>query len=56
MRGHDLSVHDKRTVLKKVSEQYYCTLSTIKGKQIIYQGVANGQRIVLCTPKLSIHQ
>jgi len=45
----------KQIVLNMVDERYNCTLSNIKGKQIMYHGVNNGKRIVICTPFSKLH-
>jgi hypothetical protein len=50
-----MSVPDKHIVLKMVSQKYNCTLSNIKRKQILYQGVSKGKKLVLCTPSSKLH-
>jgi len=45
----------KLSVLNIINKRYNCTLSNIKGKQIMYHGVSNGKRIVLCTPFSKLH-
>jgi hypothetical protein len=50
-----MSVPDKQIVVKTVSEKYNCTLSNIKRKQIMYHGVSNGKKLILCTPSSKLH-
>ncbi|WNF35226.1 hypothetical protein RJD24_12190 [Bacillaceae bacterium IKA-2] len=50
-----MSIPDKYIVVKTVSEKYNCTLSNIKRKQILYQGLSNGKNLVLCTPSSKLH-
>ncbi|WP_010502044.1 hypothetical protein [Paenibacillus elgii] len=50
-----MSAPDKKIVLNKLRQKYGCSLSTITGKQIMYQGVSGEKRIVVCTPYSKIH-
>ncbi|GMK39103.1 hypothetical protein PCCS19_21570 [Paenibacillus sp. CCS19] len=50
-----MSSPDKKIVVNKLKQKYGCSLSTIKGKQIMYQGVSGEKRIVVCTPYSKIH-
>ncbi|RUS44571.1 hypothetical protein [Cohnella sp. AR92] len=53
--GCEMSAPDKKIVVNKLTQKYGCSLSTIKGKQIMFQGVSGGKRIVVCTPYSKIH-
>jgi hypothetical protein len=46
---------NKNIVINEISKKYNCNLSTIQGKQIMYQGISGGQKIVVCTPYSKIH-
>lgn len=50
-----MSVPDKKIVVDKLAQKYSCSLSTISRKQIMFQGVSGGKRIVVCTPSSKIH-
>lgn len=50
-----MSVPDKSIVVRTLSKKYDCILSTITGKQIMYQGVSGKQRIVVCSPSSKLH-
>ena len=50
-----MSVPDKQMVHKTIREKYNCTLSNIKRKQIMYEGLSEGKRLVLCTPSSKLH-
>lgn len=51
-----MSIPEKQVVVvKAVNEKYNSTLSNIKRKQIMYEGVTKGKRIVLCTPSSKLH-
>lgn len=50
-----MSIPEKQTVVKTVSEKYNCKLSNINRKQIMYEMENNGKRIVLCTPSSKLH-
>ncbi|MER2079698.1 hypothetical protein [Psychrobacillus psychrotolerans] len=45
-----MTIPEKSVVIKVIEEKYNCSLSNIKRKQIMFQGVSNGQKIVTCTP------
>jgi len=50
-----MSIPDKQIVLKTVGEEYDCILSNVKRKQIMYQGVSAGKKLILCTPSSKLH-
>ncbi|WP_419885716.1 hypothetical protein [Paenibacillus sp. B-A-8] len=50
-----MSVPDKKIVVNKLTQKYGCSLSTINRKQIMFQGVSGGRRIVVCTPSSKLH-
>ncbi|MCY9669912.1 hypothetical protein M5X11_34230 [Paenibacillus alginolyticus] len=50
-----MSVPDKKIVVNKITQKYGCSLSTINRKQIMFQGVSSGKRIVVCTPSSKLH-
>lgn len=53
--GVVMSVPDKQMVLKTIREKYNCTLSNIKRKQIMYEGLSEGKKLVLCTPSSKLY-
>jgi hypothetical protein len=53
--GIKMSVPDMKIVVDMLTRKYGCSLSTISRKQIMFQGVSNGRRIVVCTPSSKIH-
>jgi hypothetical protein len=53
--GFVMSIPEKQIVVKTVREKYNSPLSNIKRKQIMYEGVGNGKRVVLCTPSSKLH-
>ncbi|WP_058485026.1 hypothetical protein [Defluviitalea phaphyphila] len=48
-------IPDKQIVLKTIGEKYNCILSNIKGKQIMYEGISAGKKLILCTPSSKLH-
>ncbi|ASA25664.1 hypothetical protein [Paenibacillus donghaensis] len=46
---------NKTFVINELSKRYNCTLSTIQGKQIMYQAISGGKSIVICTPYSKLH-
>lgn len=50
-----MPVPDKKIVINKLEKKYGCSFSMIKGKKIMYQGIVDGKRIVICTPHSKIH-
>lgn len=50
-----MSIPDKNIVVSTVSEKFNSTLSNIKRKQIMYEGISSGKRVVLCTPSSKLH-
>jgi hypothetical protein len=50
-----LTIPDKKILMEKLSKKLGCPLIPIKRKQIIYQGIRNGERVVVCTPSSKIH-
>lgn len=55
MEVFEMSVPDKKIVVNKITQKYGCSLSTINRKQIMFQGVSGGKRVVVCTPSSKIH-
>ena len=53
--GIEMSVPDKKIVVATLTQKYGCSLSTISRKQIMFQGISGGKRIVVCTPSSKIH-
>lgn len=53
--GSGMSIPDMKIVLETISKQHNCALSNIARKQIMYQGVTDGKRLVLCTPSSKLH-
>lgn len=50
-----MGIPGKQIVVETVGEKYNSKLSNIKRKQIMYEGVSKGKRIVLCTPSSKLH-
>jgi hypothetical protein len=50
-----MSIPEKNIVISSLSKRYNCSLSNIIRKKIMYEGVSNGKRLVLCTPESRIH-
>lgn len=51
-----MKVPDKKIVVHTINRKYNCKLSSIKRKQIMFQGISNnGQKIILCTPSSKVH-
>ncbi|MEK4449435.1 MULTISPECIES: hypothetical protein [Paenibacillus] len=50
-----MSVPDKKVVVDTVTHKFRCSLTTISRKQIMFQGISDGKRIVICTPSSKIH-
>lgn len=50
-----MSVPEMQVVVKTVSEIYNCSLASIIRKKIMYHGVSNGKKLVLCTPYSKLH-
>lgn len=50
-----MSIPDKQIVLNTVIKKYNCTLLNIMRKQIMYHGVSNGKKLVICTPSSKLH-
>jgi hypothetical protein len=55
MGGSEMSIPDIIIVLETISKKYNCTLLNITRKQIMYQGVSKGKKLVLCTPSSKLH-
>jgi hypothetical protein len=50
-----MTIPDKNLIIKLLSDNFGCTFSPVRGKQIMYQGVIGRRRIVVCTPSSRIH-
>lgn len=50
-----MPIPDKNIVVSTVSKRYNCSLSNIIRKKIMYHGVSNGKKLVLCTPESRLH-
>lgn len=50
-----MSIPNLQIVLKTIRENYNCSLTTIKGKRIMFEGVSNNKKLVLCTPSSKLH-
>ncbi|WP_312470322.1 hypothetical protein [Neobacillus sp.] len=50
-----MTIPDKRKLMERLSKKLGCTLIPIKRKQIMYEGLRNGERVVVCTPSSKIH-
>ena len=50
-----MSIPEKSIVISSLSKRYNCSLSNIIRKKIMYEGVSNGKRLVLCTPESRLH-
>jgi len=50
-----MAVPNKNIVIKTLNETFGCTFTTIKGKQIMYQGLRGDLKIVVCTPSSKLH-
>ncbi|MGD6844697.1 hypothetical protein ACQCVH_19565 [Bacillus infantis] len=51
-----MSIPDKNIIISSVSKRYSCSLSNIIRKKIMYHGVSNGKKLVLCTPESRLHR
>lgn len=51
-----MSIPEKETVVKMISERYDCALTIIKHKKIMYKGTTqSGKSVVVCTPETKLH-
>ncbi|WP_214855526.1 hypothetical protein [Exiguobacterium sp. s166] len=51
-----MSIPEKETVVKMISERYDCALTIMKQKKIMYEGTTrNDKLVVLCTPETKLH-
>ncbi|KAF6626353.1 hypothetical protein H6F38_24325 [Paenibacillus sp. EKM208P] len=50
-----MTVPDKDNIIETLSIKYNCKLTNITRKQIMFEGMSNGKRIVVCTPSSKIH-
>jgi hypothetical protein len=50
-----MTILDKNIVLKKIHKKFNCSLSVIKGKQIMFRGNSDGKSLILCTPSSKLH-
>lgn len=48
-------IPDMQRVIDTVGKKYNCYLQSITKKKIMFQGVSNGKRLVLCTPESKLH-
>lgn len=48
-------IPDKNMVVKAINEQYKCLLSNVVRKKIMYHGVSDGKKLMLCTPESKLH-
>lgn len=51
-----MSIPEKETVVKMISERYDCELTIMKQKKIMYEGTTqSGKTVVVCTPETKLH-
>ncbi|EAO9488575.1 hypothetical protein AKL49_25165 [Salmonella enterica] len=50
-----MSVPDKKVVIQTLSQKFKCHFKAIKRKQIMFEGINNGKKIIICTPSSKIH-
>ena len=51
-----MSIPEKETVVKMISERYDCVLTIMKQKKIMYEGTTrNNKSVILCTPESKLH-
>lgn len=51
-----MSIPEKETVVKMISERYDCVLTIMKQKKIMYEGTTrNDKSVILCTPESKLH-
>ncbi|WP_449402799.1 hypothetical protein [Exiguobacterium artemiae] len=51
-----MSIPEKETVVKTISERYDCVLTIMKQKKIMYEGTTrNDKSVILCTPESKLH-
>lgn len=50
-----LQIPDIQTVIDMVAKKYNCSLFSITRKKIMFHGVSNGKRLVLCSPESKLH-
>lgn len=48
-------IPDKNIVVEAINVKYKCVLSNVIRKKIMYHGVSNGKKLMLCTPKSKLH-
>lgn len=48
-------IPDKNIVVEEISKRYKCSISNIARKKIMYHGVSDGRKLVLCTPESKLH-
>jgi hypothetical protein len=51
-----MSIPEKETVVRMISERYDCVLTIMKQKKIMYEGTTqSGKSVVVCTPETKLH-
>lgn len=50
-----MSVPDKNIVVHSLNQKFQCHFSSMKRKQIMFEGESRGKRIVVCTPSSKVH-
>lgn len=48
-------IPDMQLVIDKIAKKYNCSLFSIMRKRIMFHGVSNGKKLVLCTPESKLH-
>jgi len=51
-----MSIPEKETVVRMISERYDCVLTIMKQKKIMYEGTTQSRKsVVVCTPETKLH-
>lgn len=48
-------IPDKNVVVEAINVKYKCVLSNVIRKKIMYHGVSDGKKLMLCTPESKLH-
>lgn len=48
-------IPDKNIVVEAMNKKYKCVLSNVIRKKIMYEGVSDGKKLMLCTPESKLH-
>ncbi|MGO4548106.1 hypothetical protein AB4Z29_25295 [Paenibacillus sp. 2TAB23] len=50
-----MQIPNIQTVINRVAKKYNCSLFSITRKKIMFHGVSNGKKLVLCSPESKLH-